>query len=231
MVLTVVGAVTVDAVREGVEAVLGGWQAPAARPNRSIPPEVQLTEPRRQVVPLPGKTQADIVLGWPGMTRTEPDYVKASLTNTILGVFGMMGRLGKNVRDELGLAYYVYSRLEAGVGAGPWVAVAGINPASVEQAVGGILGEVQRLRDDAVPAGELADSQSFLTGSMPLRLETNEGIAHAVLDMERYELGLDYLERYAGLVDEVQVQDIQDMARKYLNPDVYALAVAGPADE
>jgi len=49
--------------------------------------------------------------------------------------------------------------------------------------------------------------------------------------MERYGLGLDYLQRYAGLVNAVTVQDVQEMTRKYLDPDVYVLAVAGPTPE
>ncbi len=228
MVVAVVGAESAGTVVERVQRALGGWQAPGVTPNLSIPPEVSLSEQRRRIVPVEGKTQADIVLGWPGLARKDPDFIKANLANTVLGIFGMMGRLGDSVRDEQGLAYYVYSRLEAGLGAGPWSAIAGVNPANVQRAIDGILHEVRRLRDEPVPAEELADSQSFLTGSMPLRLETNEGVAQTLLDMERHDLGFDYLLRYADLVNAVTVQDLQDMARKYLDPDVYALAVAGP---
>jgi zinc protease len=231
MVIAVVGAVSAQAVLEKVQAALGNWQAPRATPNRAIPPAVQLPESRRRTVRVDGKTQSDIVLGWPGLTRTDPDYMKARLANTVLGVFGIMGRLGDNVRDQQGLAYYVYSQLEAGLGAGPWLAIAGVNPSNVERAVEGILQEVRRLRDEPVPTGELADCQSFMTGSMPLRLETNEGLANALLDIERHDLGFDYLLRYAGMVDAVTIQDLQDTAQKYLDPDAYALAVAGPASE
>jgi zinc protease len=228
LVIAVVGAVSAAVVVAKVRAALAGWEAPGATPNRSIPPDVTLNEPRRQIVPVEGKTQADIVLGWPGLARKDDDFMKASLTNVVLGVFGMMGRLGDTIREEQGLAYYVYSRLEAGLGAGPWSAIAGVNPANVQQAIDGILHEVRRLRDEPVPAGELADSQAFLTGSMPLRLETNEGVAQTLLDMERHDLGLDYLLRYADLIHAVTVPDLQEMARKYLDPEVYALAVAGP---
>jgi zinc protease len=228
LVISVVGAVSAAAVVDRVQATLAGWQAPDATPNRSIPPGVRLNEPRHQFVPVEGKTQADIVLGWPGLARKDADFMKANLTNAVLGVFGMMGRLGDTIREEQGLAYYVYSRLEAGLGAGAWSAIAGVNPANVQRAIDGILHEVRRLRDEPVPAGELADSQAFLTGSMPLRLETNEGVAQTLLDMERHDLGFDYLLRYADLVYAVAVPDLQEMARKYLDPEVYALAVAGP---
>ena len=49
--------------------------------------------------------------------------------------------------------------------------------------------------------------------------------------MERNDLGLDYLQRYAGLVNAVTVQDVHQMALKYLDPEAYALAVAGPEVE
>jgi zinc protease len=228
MVLSIVGAVPLAQARERVEAALGGWRTPEAMPIDEIPPNVELDEQRRQIVGIEGKTQADIVLGWPGLRRADPDFYAAYLANTVLGTFGMMGRLGDQIRDEQGLAYYVYSRLEAGLGAGPWSAIAGVNPANVERAVDGILAEVRRLRDEPVPAEELADSQAYLTGSLPLRLETNEGIAGMLLDIERNSLGLDYLARYPGLIEAVTVPEVQAAARKYLDPDVYCLAVAGP---
>lgn len=228
MVISLVGAVSASDALQQVQEKLGGWRAPNATPNRSIPPATPLSELRRQMVPLAGKTQSDIMIGWHGMARNDPDFMRARLANTVLGIFGMMGRLGNSVRDEQGLAYYVYSRLEAGVGAGPWVAIAGVDPANVDQAVDGILREVRRLRDEPVPAGELADSKSYLTGSMPLQLETNEGIAGTLVSMERYQLGLDYLQRYADLVNAVTVEDLQEMAHKYLDAEVYALAIAGP---
>ena len=228
LVIAVVGAVQAAAVLETVRAKLGSWQAPDVEPNRSIPPAVHLTELRRQAITMAGKTQSDVVLGWPALARRDPDFMTANLANTVLGVLGIMGRLGDSVRDRLGLAYYVYSQLEAGLGAGPWVAMAGVNPANVERAVDGILHEVHRLCAERVPADELADSQSFLTGSMPLRLETNEGVARALLEMERYDLGFDYLQRYASLVNGITVQDVQEVARQYLDPEVYALAIAGP---
>jgi zinc protease len=230
MVVAVVGAVSPQVVLEKVQRNLGGWPAPGVIPDRSVPSRVALAERRFRAVPVPGKTQSDIVVGWPGLARADADYMKAHLTNTVLGVFGMMGRLGGSIREEQGLAYYVYSALQAGLGQGSWEAAAGVNPANVERAVESVLLEVRRLRETPVPAAELADSQSYLTGSMPLRLETNEGVARTLLDMERYGLGFDYLQRFPGLVNAVTVEDLQEMARRYLDPEVYVLAVAGPAD-
>jgi len=142
----------------------------------------------------------------------------------------MMGRLGDKVRDEQGLAYYSYSRIEGGRGPGPWTVIAGVNPANVERALESIRAEIRRISREPVPPEELADSQSFLVGSLPLRLETNEGVAAAILDMERYGLGLDYLQRYGDLIREITPERVLAAAQRWLNPDAYVLALAGPPE-
>jgi len=77
-----------------------------------------------------------------------------------------------------------------------------------------------------VPAEELADSKALLTGSLPLRLETNEGVADAILDMVWYDLGLEYLHRYADLVKDVTAEQVRAVAAKYLRPDAHVVAIA-----
>jgi zinc protease len=74
----------------------------------------------------------------------------------------------------------------------------------------------------------LADSQAYMTGVLPLTLETNEGVASTLVNMEYYGLGLDYLQRYNELVYRVTTGDVQRVAQRYLRPDAYALVVAGP---
>lgn len=227
MVIVVVGAVeTADALVQ-IENTFGDWEGHTY--ERTPLPEVpRITAVRQRVVSIPGKTQSDLVLGYPGPPRTAPDFLDAAVCNTILGIFGLMGRLGEKVRDEQGLAYYSFSRVEGGPGPGPWCVIAGVNPANVEKALASIRAEMRRICEEPVDEEELADNKAFLTGSLPLRLETNEGVARAILDMEHYGLGLDYLQRYAGLIGEITAERVQAVAQRWLDPDAYALAIAGP---
>jgi zinc protease len=227
MVVAVVGAVETAAALAQVEAVFGDWRAPTFE-RTPLPDVVRIADVRERFVPIPGKTQSDIVLGYPGPARAEPDYIEAVVCNSILGLFGMMGRLGDNVREKQGLAYYSYSRVEGGPGPGPWRVIAGVNPANVEQAVASIRDEIKRICEEPVGEDELADNKAFITGSLPLRLETNEGVARYLLDIERYDLGLDYLQRYDGLINAVTLDQIQATAQRWLDSDAYALAIAGP---
>lgn len=230
MILVIVGAVDTEAVLEQVEAAFGDWegQKMAREPLPEVPP---IRDVRRRTVTIPDKTQSDIVLGYPGPARTHPQFLDARVCNTVLGVFGLMGRLGEKVRDEQGLAYSAYSRLSGGPGPGPWRMVAGVSPANVERAVASVRAEIGRICEEPVDEEELKDCQAYLTGSMPLQLETNSGVASSILSMERYDLGLDYLQRYEALINEVTPERVQAAARRWLDPEAYALAIAGPPQD
>jgi zinc protease len=119
MVLTAVGAIKYEDAVEKVAAVLGDWSVPHQRPMPDPPPVSRPLMSLRRHIPMPGKSQTDILLGVPGPSRAAPDFLAASLANTVLGVFGMMGRLGEAVREERGLAYYAYSSWAAAWGRPP----------------------------------------------------------------------------------------------------------------
>jgi len=228
MVIVIVGAIKNSDVYKAVTQVFEDWST--SRPEREpLPPVPALTKRREKRVRIPDRKQSKLILGWPGPHREDPDFLKCYLCNTVLGVFGMMGRLGKVVRDQNGLAYYTYSQIDGGKGPGAWRISAGVNPANVDQSVDLILQEVQRLQEQPVPEEELNDSKSYLTGSLPIHLETNEGVAQMVLNMERYNLGLDYIQRYRDLIAEITPSDIQAMAQHWLDPEHFALAIAEPA--
>lgn len=228
MILVIVGAVAAsEAVGLATDA-FNDWR------NHEQPAAPQATEPEscandlRPSVVVPGKTQSDISMGAIGPARRADDYLAAQLANSVLGEFGMMGRIGKSVREEKGLAYYAYSRVGGGHGPDPWTISAGVNPDNVELAIASIMEEIKRLTSDAVADEDLADNQSYFTGRMPLRLESNEGIASNIHSMESFDLGLDYLARYDDMIYSITKADLLRAARNYLRPERMVVAVAGP---
>ena len=225
-ILVVTGAVDPAAVAGLVETHFGDWQpAPAhAIPARPQPVGTSVTT----VHNMPGKFQSDIVLGSPAVARDHPDFYAVRVANTILGRFGMMGRLGERIREEEGLAYYCYSSQDADLLGGVWYAAAGVNPANVSQTTNSVLEEFARLAATPPTAAELTDSQAYLTGILPLTLETNEGVANTILSMVWHDLGLDYLYRYADIINGVGVEDVQRVAHAYLRPACTVLSIAGP---
>lgn len=228
MVVAVVGAVAPEDAVEKVTAALGDWTNPKQQQPPQLPSVSPLEELITQRVEIPGKSQSDIVLGVAGPQRNVPEFYDASLGNSVLGQFGMMGRIGETVREKAGLAYYAYSRMSAGIGPGPWVVSAGVNPANVDKAVDLIRDEIIRFVTEPVSDDELNDSKANFIGRLPLALESNSGVAGALISQERYDLGLDYFQRYANLVAAVTPQSAMIAAAKYLHPDRLAVGIAGP---
>ncbi len=230
LVVAVAGDVAPAALEEHLGELLDGWQGSPPPGEVEVPRPPRPTAVLRAVRAIAGKAQSRMAWGVPGPARLDPDYYAAMVANVILGQLGLMGRLGSSVRDEQGLAYSVYSTLEAGVAAGPWSIRAGVAPQDVERAAAGIVREVGCFLEHGPAEEELADALSFLTGQLPLGLETNDGVAAALLLIERFSLGLDYFERYPAILEQLTREQILRAARDYLSTTGYVLAVAGPPE-
>lgn len=228
LTLAIVGAVEPQQAVAQVAAALGDWQNPQQPMPPPLPEVTPLAASVSRRVAIPGKSQSDLLIGAPGPERKTPEYLAASLGNSVLGQFGLMGRIGDVVREQNGLAYYAYSSLSGGLGPGPWYVAAGVNPVNVDKAIELIRSELARFVSEPVAADELEDSRANYIGRLPLSLETNAGVAGALINLERFELGLDYYRLYPDLLRSLTVDDLLAAAQKYIDPDRLGIAVAGP---
>lgn len=228
LVISIVGAIKPDEAAAHVQRVLGDWVNPDQPELPVLPVFHPLKKSKTKRVHIPGKSQSDIVIGSSGPRRLDPEYLPASLGNSVLGQFGMMGRIGDVVREKSGLAYYAYSSMNVGIGPGSWEISAGVNPSNVHKAIDLIKAEIARFVTSGVSTEELADSQANFIGRLPLSLESNSGVASALLNIERYDLGMDYYLRYPDLVHAVDPEAVLMAIQKYLDPEKLAIAIAGP---
>ena len=148
--------------------------------------------------------------------------------NNIFGEYSIGGRLGDSIRERQGMAYYVYSALDANVVPGPLLIRAGVNPANVDRAIASIDEEVTRMATEGPTERELSESRQYLSGSLPRRLETNVGIATFLQMVEFFNLGMDYDVRVPELLANVTLEDVRAAARAVLDPAKAAIVVAGP---
>ncbi len=228
MVIAIVGAIDPKKAVDAVSRFLGEWQVPGQVRANDMPPHKPVKKTIRHHHTLAGKSQSDLVIGMVGPLRNSPEYMPASLGNSVLGQFGMMGRIGEVVREKSGLAYYASSSMGAGIGPGSWEVNAGVNPKNLKKAIDLIEKELHRFVKDGVTKKELSDSQANFIGRLPLSLESNGGVVSALLSIERYELGLDYYHRYADMVRNVTRGDVLETARKFIDPDRLVISTAGP---
>ena len=210
-----------------VQAAFDGWRASPSG-ECDIPP-VPPAAGTRLAIDMPDKPQSDIAYGFTSISRLDPAYYAYWMMNTILGQFGLGGRLAENIRERQGMAYYVYSSFDPSVGPGPLVIRAGVDPGNVERTVAAIDAEVAALGRDGATVREFDETRQYLIGSIPRMLETNAGIALFLQTAEFFGLGLDYDRRLPGLLRAVTIEDVNAAAASVLDPARACAAVAGPA--
>ena len=232
MTVVVVGDVVDELAVAAITKLFGDW--PPAAKATGDKPALNVADPARPAarqlvsVPMMNKAQADVVYGFIGVKRSDPDYIAISVMNNALGQYAIGGKLGDSIRERQGMAYYVYSSLDATFGPGPFSIRAGVAAANVERTIASIDAELNAVTRDGFTAQEIDESKSYMIGSLPRQLETNAAIASFLLNVETFGLGLDYDERLPGLIKAVTKDAADAAARRLLNPDKATIAVAGP---
>ena len=230
--LVLVGDLELARAIDRAQAVFGDWRG-AAVTDDATTGELNGTLPsasgrQSRVAPMMNKSQTDIAYGFVTIARQDPAYHAYWLMNNILGQYSLGGRLGDSIREQQGMAYYVFSSLDANLMPGPLSIRAGVSPANVSRAVASIDTELRKLVDGGPTEREVQESKEYLIGSMPRALETNMGIATYLQTAEFFGLGLDYDARMPALLRAVTREQVHEAARRALDPDKAAVVVAGP---
>ena len=175
--------------------------------------------------------QANVVMGFGGIARSNPDYYKIQVMNYILGGGGFASRLTQVVRSKAGLAYSVGSGFEAAKFPGSFEVSLQTKNQSASEAIRLVLQQIRQIQEQQVSEHDIDAAKKYLIGSFPLKIDRLSSIAHFMLQIELYGLGLDYADRYPKLIDAVTRDDILAVAKKYLHPDAINLVVVANQNE
>lgn len=228
LTLVVVGSLPAEQMVALAAASLEGWRPAGGAPAAHVPDGPGAAARREIRASMPGKAQADVAYGFVGVRRSDPRFLAAWVMNNALGQYALGGRLGDSIRERQGMAYYVYSSLDAGVGPGPFMVRAGVAAANVTRTIASIDSEIGAVIGDGFSEQEIADSVRYLVGAMPRQLETNARMASFLLDAEIHGLGLDYDRRLPDLLRAVTRDAAVEAARRLLDPARATIVVAGP---
>jgi zinc protease len=174
--------------------------------------------------------QSQVVFGQKGLPRDDPDFYAAYVANHLLGGGGFTSRLTEEVREKRGLAYSVYSYLYPMDHAPLWLGAVGTANAAVDESIRLVRKEVASMAAGDVDADDLADAKTYLTGSFPLRLTSNDQIASLLVSMQVDDLGIDYLERRNGYIEAVTLDHVRRVAARLYHPDDLLVVVVGNPD-
>lgn len=225
VILTIVGDITVEQATALAQTHFGTWKK-GTPTGRTVKKAGAID---RKAVQLIEKdlTQSTIVLGHGGISRTNPDFYAVTVMNHILGAGGFSSRLMDSIRDKQGLAYGIMSHYDARSMPGSFWVNLQTRTEATNQAISGVLAEIKAMRETPVTDQELAEAKSFLMGSFPLRLDSTAKLAQVLAQVEFYGLGFEYFSQYPKWIDRVTKDDVQRVAKQYLDPHRYALVVVG----
>lgn len=178
-------------------------------------------------VDKPDVNQSYVLLGHIGGMRDNPDYAALQVMNRVLSG-GFSSRLMQVVRSELGLAYSVFGSYGSGVHF-PGTFTAGVmtQSESTTEAIMAIIGQIERLQDDAISEEELARTKDQFLNTLVFQYTSIASVLRERMANDYAGLPPDTFERLVEDVSAVTVADVQRVARQYLRPDALRIMVVG----
>ena len=203
-----------------------------ARLAAAIPPADGVTDRplRVVVVDRPGAEQTELRIGHLGVPRRHPDRVGLGVLNALLGG-KFTSRINLNLRERHGFTYGASSRFVDRKARGPFVVSTAVSTAATGRAAAEVLGELRRIRAEAVPAAELDETRNYLLGVFPYSLQTIEGLSARLDEIALYGLPLDTPARYLAEVAAIRPEDLSRLAQAHLRPEEALVVAVGPAAE
>jgi len=230
--LVITGDITMAEARAEVSRRFGRWI-----PNRMAvlrpPVPAPLPRPARRTVCLvdkPGAAQSVIMIGSPGVSRTNPDYPAIEVMNTILGG-SFSSRLNQNLRETKGYTYGAGSGFTYRPVPGPFVARAAVRTDVTDSSLVEFFKELNSIRDSAVSEIELERARNYIVFGLPGEFETTGQMASQVAELLTFGLPPTYFDTYVGQVRRVSRADVQRVARQYFDPAQVDVVVVGDVEK
>ncbi|MEE9453525.1 MAG: pitrilysin family protein [Paracoccaceae bacterium] len=178
-----------------------------------------------EVISFPSP-QSVAVFGHGGIARDDPDYITAFVMNHILGK-GFSSRLNQEVREKRGLTYGVSSFLVPYHRAALYMGSLSSANDKITEAMDIVRAEWARMAESGITATELEAAQKYLTGSYPLRFDSNGAIAAILAGLQSADLPMDYVNTRNVAVNTVTLEDINRVAAYLLQPDNLQVVIVG----
>ena len=219
----VVGRFDEKAVRAAIDESFSGW---TRGPAPQMPVQTAASGAHFAFVDQPGAAQSNVIYGIAVPDVASPDATQLTVMNSLLG--GSFGsRITSNIREQKGYTYSPRSSLSQGYETNVWTENAAITTVSTGPAIQEIVKEIKRLQDAPPTAAELGGIQRYEDGVFVLRNSSRGGILNNLSFVDFHHLSDDYLTGYVQRVDAVTPDQVQAMAKKYLNTDAMSLVVVG----
>ncbi|MGA7614432.1 MAG: pitrilysin family protein [Thermoanaerobaculia bacterium] len=219
--IVVTGDVDSEGVRDSMERVFGRLGKSRGLHRPLTPPVEPGT--RLETIEVRDRKQTAIAIAFPSVPPSHPDWAVLRLLQDVAS--GAAGRLYVELRSKRSLAYSVYAGDSSRELAGAFVAYIATEAGKEEEARRSLLDELQRLGGDGTTEEGITRAKAYLAGSTKIHLQTNAALAGEIARSVLYGLGLDFTERFLERIHAISLDEIRDIAKKYLQVDNYVVAI------
>lgn len=231
IILGVTGDFSRDNMLARLRKTFGAW-AKGAPPEMTLPPVPDdAASGGQRLVRVIGKgtSQTHVRVGHLSLKENDPDYPAFTVLNDILGGSSFRSRLFQDIRTKRGLAYSVGSGLRAGTHErGVWLMRAETKVESTQEAIGRLIANMERLREEPVTDEELAEAKESFVNSFVFSFASPSAIVNRLMGLEYDGLPKDFLQRLRDEVVKMTKQDLLAVARKHLHPERLRILAVGP---
>lgn len=227
LVVAVAGAIDAETLGQVLDQIFGGLPAEASlRPV----PELPLAGAGQTIVVSREGPQSTLLMAQPGLERSDPDIYAATVMNYILGAGSFGSRLTDEVRVSRGLTYGISTAMNHFQQVDFYSVDSDLSNDNVAEAIAVIRDEWRSMAQNGPTQEEVDDAITYLTGSFPLQFSSTGNVADILLAMQVYDLGIDYLDRYAERVGSVTRDDVARVAAELLDEPALTTVVVGSPD-
>lgn len=227
-VIAIAGDIAMADAMKKIQSRLAGWKK-TGTPAPTVTDPGPVSKPGIFLVERPNSVQTNLIVGVQAIRRTDPDYFGLTVMNKVIGG-GPTGRLFRNLREAKGYTYGAGSSIDAPRFRGTWVADTEVRTEVTEPALADLLDELRQARDVTIPAKELADAKRSMIAAFALTLESPQALLNNAVTRYRFNLPMDYWDRYPQRINAITAADAQAMAKKYLNPSRLQIVAVGNSE-
>ena len=213
--LAVVGDIN-DNVVSLLEGAFKDWEAKEIE-SPAFPRKPVLKDRLIRLVTKDDLTQAEIRIGHIGIKRSNPDFLRLRIANTILGR-GFVSRLMDHVRDNLGLTYSISSDFSARLDRGPFSIATFTKNQTTGQIIQEILTILEAFHEKGVTKQEVSLAKKYLLGVFPQAIDTPEKLAFNLLILRLYGVSDNYLRTYQSKISKITVRQVNAAIKKHIDP-------------
>ena len=224
--IVAVGDFSNNELLEKIKAKFSKWQNKKI-PELTVIDPPPIAKPKVYIITKKEVNQAYIFMGFLGLRENAADLLATRAMNFILGASALSSRLGISVREKGGLAYDVGSYFERNLYPGAYIFETQTKTDNTQLAIDKILFEMRKMKDSGATKEELEKAKKFYTGNFPLTFDSFSDKVNLISRIERYQMGLDYLDKFNDRIKSLTLEQVNEAAKNHLFPNNYLMFIVG----